>query len=336
MDLPALHVTGWFDGCAPGEFHHFREMVARSPAARDQSLLVGAWGHGGACTTGRAIAGAFDLGPEASLDSAGGLAGLVRPLAARHRQRPDAARALLRHGRQRLARCRRLASERCQPHGSLYLHADGSLAAEPPTTSASRSFAYDPADPTPGIEQLSSEPLDDWSPRDLAFLERRADVLVYTSERIRRSDRDRRADPPAVAGIEQRRRYRLRGHPGRRRAGWPRDLPQPRHPARVVSRDRCPNRRRSCPASATSLPIEMADLGHVVLPGHRLRVIVTSCLFPYYHPNPNTGASYGEEGDGDFVVASQTVFADPVQPSRLTVFVRRQHPDEILQVRSSE
>ena len=33
MDIPVLHVTGWFDGCAPGEFHHYHEMRERSPAA---------------------------------------------------------------------------------------------------------------------------------------------------------------------------------------------------------------------------------------------------------------------------------------------------------------
>jgi hypothetical protein len=51
-------------------------------------------------------------------------------------------------------------------------------------------------------------------------------------------------------------------------------------------------------------------------------VIVTSCLFPYYHPNPNTGARYGEERVGDAIVAEQTIYAGPDAPSHLTVFVR--------------
>jgi predicted acyl esterase len=42
MELPAPHITGWFDACALVEFHHFHEMVQRSPAAAAQSLLVGA------------------------------------------------------------------------------------------------------------------------------------------------------------------------------------------------------------------------------------------------------------------------------------------------------
>ena len=76
------------------------------------------------------------------------------------------------------------------------------------------------------------------------------------------------------------------------------------------------------PGERYSLAIEMADLGHVFLPDHQIRLIVTSCLFPYYHPNPNTGASYGEEEEGDYAVAFQTVFSDPERPSQLTFFVR--------------
>src|SRR4051812_20574470 len=68
IDLPALHITGWFDACAPGEFHHFHQMVERSPAAASQALLVGAWDHGGACSHGRGVVGDFDLGSEATVD----------------------------------------------------------------------------------------------------------------------------------------------------------------------------------------------------------------------------------------------------------------------------
>ena len=334
MDLPTLHVTGWFDACAPGELHHFREMVAVSPAARDQALLVGAWGHGGACNTGEAIEGAFDLGAEASLDlPAVWLAWFDRWL----RGIETAVLPPVRYFAMGANAWRTAdawppsdASEQ-----TWYLHGDGSLATEPSGTPSSRSFDYDPADPTPGIEHLSPEPLGDWSPRDLAFLERRADVLVYTSERF--------DDPIEIAGPIQ---LLLQASSSATDTDFAAILTDVAPDGRAIFlshgilrasfRESLSNPTPLVPGERYSLPIELAELGHVVLPGHRLRVIVTSCLFPYYHPNPNTGASYGEEGDGDFVVASQTVYADPVQPSRLTVFVRRQHPDEILQVRSSE
>ena len=68
MDIPVLHVTGWFDACAPGEFHHFRQMRERSPAADRQSLLVGPWDHGGAVVTGLAVDGDLAISAQGTVD----------------------------------------------------------------------------------------------------------------------------------------------------------------------------------------------------------------------------------------------------------------------------
>ena len=178
-----------------------------------------------------------------------------------------------------------------------------------------------PADPTPGIEQLSSEPLADWSPRDLAFLERRSDVLVYTSEPIE--------DPLEIAGPIH---LLLQASSSAVDTDFAAILADVDPDGRAIFishgimrasfRESLSNPTPLVPGERYSLAIEMADLGHVVLPGHRLRLIITSCLFPYYHPNPNTGASYGEEGEGDYKVASQTIYSDSEQPSRLAFFVR--------------
>ena len=68
MDIPVLHVTGWFDGCAPGEFHHFHQMRSRSPAADRQSLMVGPWDHGGAVVTGVAVEGDLAISAQGTVD----------------------------------------------------------------------------------------------------------------------------------------------------------------------------------------------------------------------------------------------------------------------------
>jgi putative CocE/NonD family hydrolase len=283
-------------------------------------MLVGAWGHGGACGTGQAIAGAFDLGPDASLDLPAvwlawfdrwlrGIDGELMPPVRYFAMGANAWRD----------------ADAWPPSDTaewtMYLHADGSLAAGTATTPASRSFAYDPADPTPGMERLSAGPLDDWSPRDLAFLERRADVLVYASEpfaepieiagpihlQLRASSSAVDTDFAAIlADVDPDGRSIFLSH-GILRASFRASLTEP---------------TPLVPGERYELDIEMADLGHVVLPGHRLRVIVASCLFPYYHPNPNTGARYGEEEAGEGVVAEQIIYAGPDESSRLTVFVR--------------
>ena len=53
------------------------------------------------------------------------------------------------------------------------------------------------------------------------------------------------------------------------------------------------------------------------LPGHRIRLEVSSSNFPRYDRNPNTGAPFGT--DAATVVARQTVFHDAGRPSRLVL-----------------
>lgn len=319
MDIPVLHVTGWFDGCAPGSFHHFQEMTAKSPAADRQSLLVGAWGHGAACNTGLAIEGAVDLGPKASLDlTTIWLAWFDRWL------RDGAATDLppvryftMGDNAWRNADAWPPSDARQQ---AFYLEADGSLTLEPAADGA-REFIYDAADPTPGAAALSSDPLPDWSPRDLAFLEVRTDTLVFTSAPVTESldiagplhvhlraassapDTDFAA---ILADVDAAGRAIFISH-GIVRASFRESLTEP---------------ELLVPGETYDFSIEMADVAHVVLPGHALRLIVCSALFPYYHPNPNTGALYGDEEDGDYAAATQTVFTGGVEGSRLVVFDR--------------
>ncbi|OLP20343.1 S15 family X-Pro dipeptidyl-peptidase [Leptolyngbya sp. 'hensonii'] len=60
VDLPMLHIGGWFDTYLRGTLHLYREMVERS--SQFQFLLVGPWAH---LPWGRRV-GAVDFGPEAA------------------------------------------------------------------------------------------------------------------------------------------------------------------------------------------------------------------------------------------------------------------------------
>ncbi len=59
VDLPMLHIGGWFDTFLRGTIHLYQEMVARS--ANPQHLLIGPWAH---LPWGRKV-GAIDYGIEA-------------------------------------------------------------------------------------------------------------------------------------------------------------------------------------------------------------------------------------------------------------------------------
>ena len=68
MDIPVLHLTGWFDACAPGEYHHFRELRDHSPGGGRQALVIGPWDHVGAVITGEAVEGDLEIGPLGTVD----------------------------------------------------------------------------------------------------------------------------------------------------------------------------------------------------------------------------------------------------------------------------
>jgi len=319
MHIPVLHVTGWFDGCAPGSFHHFHEMRDHSPVPAQQALLVGAWGHGGACNTGRAIEGVWDLGPQANLDlPAVWLAWFDHWLrGAGENPLPPVRYFAMGANAWRDATSWPPADT---ARATLYLAADGSLTEHVPD-SGLRTYLYDANDPTPGAAHLSPEPLPDWSPRHLAFLEQRPDVLSYTAAPVQ--------EAVEIAGPVQVVLHAGSSAPDTDFAAILADVAPDGTSTffshgimRASYRDSLTSPTPLHPHQPEHLVIELADVAHVVQPAHALRLLICSCLFPYYHPNPNTGAGYGEEADGGYAAARQTVLSGGEQASHLSLYVR--------------
>ena len=71
------------------------------------------------------------------------------------------------------------------------------------------------------------------------------------------------------------------------------------------------------PGEPYEFTIEIGATSNVFLPGHRIRVEVSSSNFPRYDRNPNTGAPFAT--DAAIVVARQTVFHDAGRPSRVVL-----------------
>jgi putative CocE/NonD family hydrolase len=71
------------------------------------------------------------------------------------------------------------------------------------------------------------------------------------------------------------------------------------------------------PGQPYEFTIEVGATSNVFLPGHRLRVEVSSSNFPRYDRNPNTGGTFAT--DATTVVARQTVYHDAGHPSRLVL-----------------
>lgn len=71
------------------------------------------------------------------------------------------------------------------------------------------------------------------------------------------------------------------------------------------------------PGSVERYDIDLWFTSHVFEPGHQLRVVVSSALFPKYDRNLNTGGN--NERDSTFVVAHQRLLHDAAHPTHVTL-----------------
>jgi putative CocE/NonD family hydrolase len=174
------------------------------------------------------------------------------------------------------------------------------------------SFTYDPANPVPtGSAGAYSR-----SPADQRALEARSDVLVYSSAPLDR--------PLEVTGSVQ---LVLWASSSARDTDFTAKLVDvhPDGTARALTDGilRASYRRsRTAPALLTpgqpeEFVIAVGATSNVFLPGHRIRLEVSSSNFPRFDRNPNTGARFGTSAE--LVTARQTVFHDSPRPSRLVL-----------------
>jgi putative CocE/NonD family hydrolase len=183
LDVPVLHISGWYDDEQIGTPVNYAAMVAGG--ARGQQLLMGPWGH--AVNTTRKL-GEVDFGPEALIDLDGYW---IRWLKAQLDGEPweDEPVRMFVMGANEWRD-----SAHWPPEGMtstpLYLRSDGAansrlgdgrLTWEPPAQAEpDDSYDYSPERPVPFLTGITSAQLG--GPDDYSAVELRGDVLVYTSE----------------------------------------------------------------------------------------------------------------------------------------------------------
>lgn len=325
-DVPALHITGWYDGDLPGSLENYpilRRHAKSARSRRGQFLIVGPWGH--AFNQSRRI-GKVDFGPESLVDLNSvyirffdrylkGIENAIENedpvltfVMGRNSWRTDTSWPLT--GTQ---------------FTKLFLGSDGAannrdgtgrLALVQSSTASADTFVYDPADPAPTPEVSFGDPLKHSRLIDLSQTADRDDVLDYTTEPLAASveivgpvelvvwietdatDTDvcaklLRIEPNGTArritgGIQ---RLRYRKGPGT-------DAPvEPGAPARVT--------------------VRLRATGIALAPGDRLRLEVSSSDFPNFdrHPNRLVPATGTEE----LRVATTRVLHDLEHPSHLLI-----------------
>ncbi|HVT76337.1 MAG TPA: CocE/NonD family hydrolase [Acidimicrobiales bacterium] len=306
IDLPVLHITGWYDGDQPGTLFFYDGMRAHSPARDQQHVLIGPWDHGGTRVPARTTGG-VDFGEDAVFD--------VLDLHARWFDRflNETDNGVDRDDRVRYFAMGTNAwrtAEAWPPAGtatSYFLGPEGSLATA--AGDGSDSYVYDPMDPVVTSTDWCFYPTPPQqyaaAPIDRRFAERRADVLVYTSEAVT-ADFD-------IAGKPM---VHLEASSDCADTDWIVWLTDvaPSGASTLLTQGRMRARFRESlssevlmtPGERYAFTFECDATAHTFLPGHRIRVDVTSSDFPTYARNLNTGGVSADEVDPR--VATNTVF----------------------------
>lgn len=189
LDVPAIHVGGWYDIFCEGTIRNYLGMTSRAPsprARRLQRLVVGPWAHHAMWQRAQ---GDLDFGPEAD-----GMRGLARVVVDWLRTTLDGHEPAGGVAAFIMGENRWVELDSWPPPARplrLYLHADGPANGldgrgrllPRASDAAVQTFTVDPDDPVPTVGGRGLDPaVPTAGPMDQREVESRGDVLVYTSD----------------------------------------------------------------------------------------------------------------------------------------------------------
>lgn len=324
--VPALHVGSWYDAFqydTLAMYTGMRDHAATEEARRGQKLIMGPWAHlmpYSVPTSGGT--GDIDFGPEAKIElhaiQLRWFDHYLKGIDTGMLKEPPVRLFVMGENRWRdenewpLKRTRYTKVFLHSRGNANSLSGDGALSLAPPADESADHFVYDPNDPVPtrGGTSLGLAA----GVYDQTEIERRPDVLVYTSDPLE-SDLE-------VTGPITMRLFAASSAPDTdfmaklvdvRPNGYAHNLAE--GVVRTRFRESLSKPTPITPGKAYEYGIDLWSASHVFKKGHRIRLEVTSSNFPRYDRNPNTGHDFGI--DTEFAAARQTVLHSAASPSHV-------------------
>jgi putative CocE/NonD family hydrolase len=171
------------------------------------------------------------------------------------------------------------------------LDGDGKLSTEAPAQQDTDKYTYDPADPTPFITDASFAQIG--GPDDYREVERRQDVLVYTSEAM--------AEDTTVCGPIRAQLYAASSakdtdYTAKLIDVWPNGFAERLSDGIVRARFRQGMSKPELiePGKVYAYNIDLWNTCEMFGKGHRIRLEISSSAFPKYDRNLNTGEPLGK------------------------------------------
>ncbi len=322
MRVPSYFVTGWFDDSINGSLEHFPQLTKKHPdetVRKSHKLLIGPWPH--RLSTDSSKMGDFDYGPnsmvplykEAKLWFDYWLKGIDNGIM----KEPPVNLFLM--GENRWINSDSFPLNNAFPRSyflgatrsSNSLIGDGKLADSFGSAQTS-TFVYNPERPAPA--PFWKEQFQNGANEDLRSIQRRDDVLVFTSEPL--------SSPLNIVGMISLELYVSTSAVDTDFVGRLSDVSPDGYAMRLNHgifrlryRDGYDKIKLVTPGEILKININMWATGHQFKAGNRVRLEVTSSAFPTFAPNYNTGGSVWAEDKP--IIANQTVYHNKDYPSRL-------------------
>jgi putative CocE/NonD family hydrolase len=199
------------------------------------------------------------------------------------------------------------------------LHGDGTLSTEPPGDEPPDVYLYNPLRPVPTIGgQVMLPGGNAMGPRDQRQVERRDDVLVYGTPVLEQAVE---VTGPIELCLFVASSARDTDFTGKLVDVYPdgRAIILTEGILRARYRDSLTEPELLKPGTVYELRLNLWATANVFLPGHRIRLEVSSSNFPRFDRNSNTGGEIARETAGQYQPAINRIFHDAAHPSHLIV-----------------
>ena len=323
MDVPALHVTGWFDDLSMETQINFIGMSSGSKtenARHWQRLVIGPWGHGvPRFPDGDWLFGDVNFGPNVKID--------FQQMSARwfdyhlkgiqNGVDQEAPVKIFVMGANQWRDEHEWPLARARPT-TYYFHSkgwansrfgDGTLSSEPPANEPPDTYRYDPRNPVPtyGGHGCCDYGYAAMGPLDQRVTEQRPDVLVYSTAPLTE-------DVEVTGMVEVKLEFSTDVTDTDFFATLSDVYPDGKSIAitegevRARFRESPETPRLLTPNKEHSATIKLWGTSNLFKKGHRIRIHVTSSNFPRFARNLNSGKAAADETEEDIRVATQTIF----------------------------
>ena len=316
IKVPVMTVTGWFDGDQLGALFYWDGMEKRGGQEDTRWLTIGPWTHAMTYLGGERKLGQFEVPQEAIIPIQENRIAFFDWCLKQSVKSVGFPRVrIFVTGANRWIHAEKYPLPEVETK-SLYLRSGGAantssgngrLTWEAPGQEPVDTFTYDPRKPVPSKSIMS----------DHRVIQTRPDVLVYTSEAL--------GEPVEIVGrvfvtlvaatdaVDTDFTAKLLDvYPdGRALLLGPSEIGV----KRARYRNGYERTELLTPGKAEEYRIELFDIGHRFLPGHKIRVEISSSASPFITPNSNTGLPIAS--DTSFRVARQTIYHDSARPSRV-------------------